>query len=263
MSPPELTPNVEGPNDGETLFFVHGWPDDSRIWDGIVDSVRDRYRCVRVELPSYSGAEYRRWGVSQDAMVEAMADCIRRVSPGKPVTLIVHDWGAHWGYWLHHHHPELVERIVGLDISPDVKPNLYEVSVIIGYQWWLVAAFVIGGPLGDWMTRFMAGLLGAPRPREQIFARMNYPYLYAWRDIVTGRAGRLFRDYFPELPILYVYGARKPGQFHTRAWLERVRALPHGAVVALPNANHWVTEDPTLAATVREWLDRSSRSSKR
>jgi pimeloyl-ACP methyl ester carboxylesterase len=176
------------------------------------------------------------------------------VSPDAPVTLIAHDWGAYWGYMLHLRHPELITRLVGMDIAPEMKPTPREVFFLIVYQWWLVGALVAGGPIGDWMTRRMARLARTPRQGSVLDAGMNYPYLYAWRDVVTGRTGKIFKGYSPSIPILFIYGEKKLGHFHTDRWLDVVRRLPGGKVVAL-ETDHWVTKDPKLKTIVREWLE--------
>jgi pimeloyl-ACP methyl ester carboxylesterase len=260
MTAPVLTPIVEGHAAGDTLFFVQGWPDDHTLWDGLVATLRDHYRCVRVDLPNYAGADYRRWGYSHDEIVEALVRCIREVSPDHPVTLVVHDWGAYWGYWLHNRHPELVARIVGLDIGPDLQPTPREVAMIIAYQWWLVAAFVLGRPVGDWMTRRFAKMVRTPRQGGALSSRVNYPYLYTWRDIVIGRASKVLRGYRPEVPVMFVYGENKPGRFHSDRWLEYLKQRPGNRVVALDGTGHWVTKDSRLNGLVREWLDDSRQN---
>jgi pimeloyl-ACP methyl ester carboxylesterase len=209
----------------------------------------------RVDLPNYKGAEYRRWGFSHDEIVEALARSVRDVSPGRAVTLVAHDWGAYWGYWLHHRHPELVLRIVGLDVAPDMKPTAHEILMIIGYQWWLLAAFVLGGRVGDWMTRRFARTATAPRQGDVLNSSINYPYLYTWRDILTGRASKALKGYSPQIPVMFIYGQAKPGRFHSDAWLEFVRSRPGNRVVALEGTGHWVTRDPRLSGLVRSWLD--------
>lgn len=162
---PRLRPLNEGaPDGGDTLFFIQGWPDDHTLWDRQVERLRDHYRCVRIDLPNHGAPATRRWGYSHDEMIEGLADCIREVSPDAPVTLILHDWGAYWGYRLHHRYPELVERVVGLDLGAFMLPTPREMLMIAGYQWWLLAAFVVGGPVGDRMTRWMAQKAGtSPR----------------------------------------------------------------------------------------------------
>lgn len=255
---PLLVPRIEGAKDGPTLFFVQGWPDDATLWDDFVAVLRDRYRCVRVDLPNYPGAEYRRWGYSHDAIATGLARCIREVSPAAPLTLIAHDWGAVWGYRLHHRHPELLCRLVALDIGPVVKPSPSEAAIIAAYQWWLLAAFAVGGSIGDWMTRRMAQLAQSPRQGAAISAKVNYPYLYTWTEILTGRVPDLSK-YAPQIPLMLAIGMKKkPARFHTQRWLDFVRARPGNEVVELPEATHWVTLDPQLKHLVKRFLDRTS-----
>jgi pimeloyl-ACP methyl ester carboxylesterase len=156
---------------------------------------------------------------------------------------------------LHHRHPELVARIVGLDVAPHLAPTPREAAFIVAYQWWLLAAFVAGGPIGDAMTRRMARLAHSPRQGAAIDSGVNYPYLYTWRDIVTGRALKALQGYAPTIPILFVYGERKPARFHSDRWLRWVRRYPTNRVVALEDRDHWVTRDPELAGIIRGWLD--------
>jgi pimeloyl-ACP methyl ester carboxylesterase len=252
---PVLEPRIEGAEDGPTLFFVQGWPDDLSMWDELVAALRDRYRCVRVNLPNYPGAETTRWGYDHEQVAEGLAQCVRRVSPDGPLTLIAHDWGAVWGYRMHLRHPELVSRWVALDIGPVVKPTAREAAIIIGYQSWLAAAFVIGGGLGDWMTRRMARRAGAPHP-ARAHAGMNYPYLYTWTEILRGKAPD-FSGYAPSIPTLMAYGKQKPMRFHTQRWLDFVRGRPGNEVIEL-DATHWVTLDPSLTPRITAFLDRTN-----
>ena len=70
---PVFRPLIEGPASGPTLFFVQGWPDDHTLWNDQVAALRDRYRCVRVDLPNYPRGEQRRWGFDHEAIAEALA----------------------------------------------------------------------------------------------------------------------------------------------------------------------------------------------
>jgi hypothetical protein len=45
---------VEGKLDArETLFFIHGWPDNVDVWKSQVDRFRSTHRIVRAELPTF------------------------------------------------------------------------------------------------------------------------------------------------------------------------------------------------------------------
>ena len=247
---------VEGPDSGETLVFLQGWPDDATLWDVHVASLSARYRCVRTTMPNFDGRRSVRWGYGTDEIIEALAEMVREVSPDAPVTLILHDWGCYWGHILHHRHPQLVARVAGLDVAPHVEPGPAAMLGIIAYQWWLIGAFVLNGRLGDWMTRALAGAMDAPLPREQINSWMNYPYRNVWRDILGGRARTEMDAYWPRVPLLFVYGKKKPFPFHSKKWIEHVETTG-GKVVGL-DCGHWVPRDPAFGKILADWLEASS-----
>lgn len=247
-----LEPRIEGPETGETLVFIQGWPDDASLWDRHVAALKDRYRCVRLTMPNFDGRRTVRWGYRTDEIVEALAALVREVSPDARVTLILHDWGCFWGHRVHHRYPELVSRVAGIDVAPHVEPGAGAIFGIIAYQWWLIAAFAIGGPIGDGMTRWLAKAIGAPLSREQIHSWMNYPYLNAWRELFAG-AGDELKSYWPTCPLLFVYGKEKPFPFHSGAW-ERHVEENGGRHVGL-DCGHWVPVDPGFLPVLAEWLE--------
>jgi pimeloyl-ACP methyl ester carboxylesterase len=253
---PRLDAIVEGPDSGETLVFIQGWPDDATLWDVHVASLSARYRCVRTTLPNFDGRRSARWGYSTDEIIEALADMVREVSPDAPVTLVLHDWGCYWGYIMHRRYPPLVARVAGLDVAPHVDPGPAAMLGIIAYQWWLIGAFVLNGRLGDWMTRALASAMDAPLPREQINSWMNYPYRNVWRDIFSGRAKTEMDGYWPQVPLLFVFGKKKPFPFHSNKWIEHVESTG-GKSVGL-DCGHWVSRDAAFGEILKEWLEASN-----
>lgn len=256
----QLTPQTEGPAQAPTLVFMQGWPDDMTVWDDMVSALRDRYRCVRFNMPNYPGAAHQRWGYTHEDIVEAVARCVREVSPNAPVTLVAHDWGAFWAYRVQNTHPSLVSRMVTMDVGPDLKPTGGAMVLTAGYQLWLASAFVVGGGIGNWMTRSVARLARSPRQGDALNAEINYPYLYTWKAVLSGKVPNL-PDYAPQIPLMFVFGRKKPGSFHSSRWTRFVRSRPNNEVIDLPNATHWVMLDPTLKSRVRAFLDRTESKS--
>jgi pimeloyl-ACP methyl ester carboxylesterase len=249
-----LTPVVEGNATGETIVFVQGWPDDASIWDAAVAALRERYRCVRTTFPNFGGDRTARWGFRTVEIVDALEALVRDSGGGKPVTLVLHDWGCYWGHAVHRRRPELVSRVAGVDASPHYRAStVRSVLGIIAYQWWLLAAFALGGSVGDWMTRRLAKLADAPAPPARLTAWMNYPYRNIWADLAAGRDRQLLGDYWPDCPLLFVYGEKKPIPFHSDVWLDHVRKVG-GDVVVLP-CGHWVPLEPAFVDILRRWLD--------
>jgi hypothetical protein len=112
------------------------------------------------------------------------------------------------------------------------------------------------------MTRRMAAIAGSPRQGDVLNSSVNYPYLYYWRDLVTGRARKRFVGYSPKVPVLYAYCEDKPARFHSDDWLELIQSRAGNWVVAFAGADHWLMRSPRLNGLVRDWLDgRNSHSS--
>ncbi len=241
----------------ETIVMVHGWPDTFRLWDAQVDYLKARYRCIRFTLPGFEGTQPRRV-YTVDEVTRFIAEVIRQLSPRRKVTLMLHDWGCIYGYEFAMRNPDLVERIVGVDIGEarslrrelDARAKLY----ILAYQIWLALAWKIGGGLGDWMTRKMARWVRARSNASFIASRMNYPYYLAWFGGAQS-FGRQVRRFEPACPMLFVYGARKPFMFHSGAWADTLARQPGNRVVSF-DTGHWVMlqQPERFNQVVGEWL---------
>jgi pimeloyl-ACP methyl ester carboxylesterase len=232
---------VEGEGD-ESIVMIHGWPDTYRLWDAQVACFKDRYRCVRFTLPGFDIDKPRR-AYSLTETIATLRKIIEETSPGRRVILMLHDWGCAFGYQLAMRHPSLVSKIVGVDIGDaGTRQHVRSLSakakaMVIAYQLWLAIAWKIGGRIGERMTRSMARAARAPSDPRFIDSRMNYPYYIRWM-----RAHGSYRDmvrFEPQVPMLFVYGSRKPFLFHTPAWADALAGRPGNQVHAL-ETGHWV-----------------------
>lgn len=249
----------EGP---ATIVMIHGWPDTHRLWDRQAEALKGRYRCVRFTLPGFDLGPRRAYPLEE--VLEAIRRVIEQSCPGERVTLLLHDWGCLFGYQLALRHPQLVERVVGVDIGDGgSRENRAEIGMrgklmVIAYQVWLALAWRVGGGVGDAMARWLARAIGCPADARSIGAQMGYAYAMRWFGTAGGLPGlRVFR---PEVPMLYIYGERKPFMFHSRAWAERVAARPGNRVLAFPTG-HWVMVERPEAfnAALLGWLAEQER----
>lgn len=246
---------VEG-SGGESIIFVHGWPDTQRLWDRQVEALSAKYRCVRFTLPGFQPGHGRRAYALQE-VIDVIQQVVEHACAGGPVTLLLHDWGCFYGYEFARRYPQLVRRVIGVDVGDaGSRRHLQETGLvskvlIVAYQLWLAAAWRIGGRLGNWMARSMAGIAGAPGERASIGAQMGYPYYVQW---VKGgfRQARTFR---PATPMLFVYGRRKPFMFHSSGWAAEVASSAGNRVEAF-DTGHWVmVEQPAqFNRVVVGWL---------
>lgn len=246
---------ITGQAEGRTLVFIHGWPDDASLWRKQTAVLAKDFRCVLVTLPNFGTAPGRSGGYDFPELVELLAETLRTVSPGNPVGLITHDWGAYLGYLLEQKHPELVDRMAALDVGGHVEPeNLKSSLMILGYQWALIFCWLVGGlvpPLGNASTRLVGKVIRVPvRQRATVRSRSNYLYYHLWRGLILpSYRKQLLRRYRPACPILYLYGERKPLMFHSQKWLDIVNRSG-GRTRGLASAGHWLMEthpDPVNA----------------
>ena len=248
---------VEGDGE-ESIVMIHGWPDTCRLWDAQAAFFRDRYRCVRFTLPGFDIAKPRR-AFSLAETLSIFEHIVERTCPGRKVILMLHDWGCAFGYQLAMRHPELVSKIVGVDIG-DAGTRAHARSLsakakvmVFAYQVWLAIAWRVGGGAGDWMTLWMARTIRCPSDRRFIDSRMDYPYYIAWFRAHGSYRGMV--RFEPHVPMLFVYGKRKPFLFHTPAWADALAAQPGNAVRAF-DTGHWVmSEKPQqFNEVVNAWL---------
>lgn len=252
-----ITVHVEGRGPG-TILMLHGWPDTLHLWDATVQVLKDEHRCVRCTLPGFDVAQAPR-ALSLQDMTAWLLKVVDAVSPDAPVTLLLHDWGCMFGYELAARHPQRVARVMGLDVG-DFNAPAFARSLsgrakagIFAYQFWLAVAYKVGGPVGSWMTRWMARALRCPSDLQRMGWQMNYPYAMQW----FGTAGGLRHAtrFEPACPMLYLYGRRKPFMFHSPQWLERLAQGPNNRVEAL-RAGHWLMVDQPEAFhdCIQSWL---------
>jgi pimeloyl-ACP methyl ester carboxylesterase len=232
---------VEG-SGPKAIVMIHGWPDTHRLWDAQVAALKERYRCVRFTLPGFDRSHEQR-AYSLDEVIETVRRAVTQACPGERVTLLLHDWGCFLGYQFAMRYPELVERVVGVDIGDaGSRQNRSELGwrgmlMVIAYQMWLALAWRIGGRVGDAMARWMARAMRCPADLRSIHSQMGYLYALRWLG-VAGGFDRL-RAFDPAWPMLYIYGERKPIMFHSHAWAERLAARTGNRVMGFATG-HWV-----------------------
>jgi len=248
--------HVEG-DGAESIVMVHGWPDTYRLWDATVEQLQGRYRCIRFTLPGFDpGSDGRSYTLGE--LLDFLGEVVERMSPGKKVILLLHDWGCFFGYQFYARHPAKVSRIIGVDIgdprSTAKTMTGREKAIMLAYQTWNALAWRIGGTIGTWMIRSMARRARCPSDPAPMSWRMGYPYYVLWfggRDSFRGQV----RRFEPQCPMLFVYGRRKPLRFHSPVWADELGRKPGNQVVEF-DTGHWVmsNQPERFHQVVSAWL---------
>ncbi len=249
-----------------TVVMIHGWPDSHQLWDAqvahLLASFPGQLRCARFSLPGFDLAQPPR-PLPLQALVDLFARIVDALSPAQAVTLVLHDWGCVYGYEYLAQHPHRVARLVAVDIGDHNSGALWRsLSAkakfgLAAYQLWLALAWNVGrfvsAALANRMTRGMAGAMRCPTQASQIGWQMNYPYAAQWSG-----GYRKAAQVAPACPTLYLYGQRKPFQFQSQRWLDRLAAQP-GSEVQPMATGHWVmVQQPQLFNQhLATWLART------
>ena len=254
-----LEHRIEGAGqDRATLVFLHGWPDDGRLWQALgTRLVAAGYRCIYVTMPAFPTSEHA-LGCDFPELAKRLRATLAQLRIER-VTMIGHDWGAFLAYVYEAAFPDTVQRLVTLDVGGHFKASgLRHALFVVSYQWWLIGAWLIGKlvpSLGNAMTRTFARLAGAPRP-DEIEAKANYPYAYLWRALLVPIARPVLQRYRPTRPLLYLFGNSKPFMFHSGRWLDIVEGADGSQVVPVEDAQHWLMVDQpdVVGDTIEHWL---------
>jgi pimeloyl-ACP methyl ester carboxylesterase len=120
---------------GPTLFFVHGALVDGRLWDPVVDRLRDRFRCVVPDLPlgSHELALKAHADLSPQGLVALLGQILDALDL-EDVTLIGNDTGGALCQLLVVAEPERVGRLVltDCDAFENFPPKAFKPLVAAG-----------------------------------------------------------------------------------------------------------------------------------
>jgi pimeloyl-ACP methyl ester carboxylesterase len=113
---------------GEPLVFAHGLLVNGRLWDGPVDVLRDRHRCIVPTLPlgSHTIPMKPDADLSAAGVARLLADLVEALDL-KKVTLVGNDSGGAICQLVATRHPERVGRMVltNCDTYDDFPPKLF------------------------------------------------------------------------------------------------------------------------------------------
>jgi pimeloyl-ACP methyl ester carboxylesterase len=253
--------------DGPPVLFVHGLPTWSFVWRRLIAGLRERHRCVALDLPGFGlsdkppGDAYR--PEDQARRLAAFVDALRL----KDFALVVHDFGGPIGLAMALDRPDAVRRLVLFNTwmwSLATEPRYAR------------AGRLLASPLGRFLYErvgFSLNVVWRHAVRDRRYTRAIHrqyaapladpaarhaTWIYArellgssdWYASLWARRERLAR-----IPALLVWGARDPA---FAACLPRWRALfYHAEAFELAGAGHapQETRGPEVVPVVARFLD--------
>jgi pimeloyl-ACP methyl ester carboxylesterase len=137
--------------EGKPVVFVHGYLVDGRLWDGVVDSLSDRCRCIAPDWPI--GAQ--RIAMNPDADlspygIAALINSFLAALDLEDVTIVGNDSGGAMSQVLVTRHPERIGRLVltNCDTHDNFPPGIFKhlpkLAALPGGMSLIAAPFRIG-----------------------------------------------------------------------------------------------------------------------
>jgi pimeloyl-ACP methyl ester carboxylesterase len=114
---------------GPPIVFVHGYLVDGRLWDGVVDRLADRFRCIAPDWPI--GAQQIAMNPDADlsppGVATIIADLLAKLEL-EDVTIVGNDSGGAMSQVLVTRHPERIGRLVltNCDTHENFPPGIFK-----------------------------------------------------------------------------------------------------------------------------------------
>lgn len=241
--------------EGKPIVFVHGYLVDGRLWDGVVDRLSDRCRCIAPDWPI--GAQQVAMDPDADLTPPGIAATIASFLEAldlDDVTIVGNDSGGAMSQVLVTRHPERVGRLVltNCDTHENFPPGIFKamppLAALPGGMAVLAAPFRIGAlaraafrpfsknPIpADLVASWMEPGLhdpGVKRDAKKVTAGMNKRYTLEAAEKLRGS----------DLPILLAWA---PGdRFFPLSYAERLAAEAGNArIVQVPDSKTFVPLD--------------------
>jgi len=239
---------------GKPIVFVHGFLVDGRLWDGVVDALSDRCRCIAPDWPI--GAQQAAMKPDADLSPYGIAAIVASFLEAldlEDVTIVGNDSGGAMSQVLVTRHPERIGRLVltNCDTHENFPPGVFKamppLAKLPGGMAVLSAPFRIGALARAAFKPFARGAIpselvaswmapslhdpGVKRDARKVTAGMNKRYTLEAAEKLRGT----------ELPILLTWA---PGdRFFPIEYAQRLASETGARVVEIPDARTFVPLD--------------------
>jgi pimeloyl-ACP methyl ester carboxylesterase len=240
---------------GKPVVFVHGYLVDGRLWDGVVDRLADRCRCIAPDWPI--GAQQIAMRPDADLSpygIAAIIDSLLEALDLEDVTIVGNDSGGAMSQVLVTRHPRRIGRLVltNCDTHENFPPGIFKamppIAKLPGGMALLAAPFRIPAlaraafkPFArtkipdELVASWMRPGLSDPAVKhdvKKVTVEMNKRYTLEAAEKLSGS----------QLPILLTWA---PGdKLFPISYAERLaKGAPNARVVEIPDANTFVPLD--------------------
>lgn len=232
----------------QKIVFLHGLLGRGRNFTRIAKELGEDTQTLLIDLPNH-GASF--WTESFDyrAMADLAAEAVADYAQGQPVVLIGHSMGGKIAMLLALYHPQLVSRLVVIDIAPGLSKGSFEVLMdgmlslpIETYSRRSQADADLAAAVPNAGTRafLLQNLVLARGPENPAHWEPNLAMLRRDVDAIMGWPEGVEASF--DQPVLWLVGGDSP--YVTEADLPVMKSLfPAVRKTVVKGTGHWVHVD--------------------
>jgi pimeloyl-ACP methyl ester carboxylesterase len=127
---------------GFPLVLLHGWPQSWYEWRKVIPALAEHFTVVAPDLRGLGDSERPMTGYDKRTLASDVYALTQTLGFSK-IGLTGHDWGGAVAFYLAYDHPELVERLLILDMVPGLGRKDGQMSIAAAKRYWHV--FFHGG----------------------------------------------------------------------------------------------------------------------
>jgi pimeloyl-ACP methyl ester carboxylesterase len=138
--------HVAEAGEGQPLVLLHGWPQHWYVWRELIGELAKEYRVICPDLRGFGWSEVPRRSYSRETMADDITALLDELEIDR-FKLAGHDWGGWIAFLIAIHHPERVESLLALGITPPFSDltlrNVLDYPRRFWYQY-ILAAPILG-----------------------------------------------------------------------------------------------------------------------
>jgi len=217
---------------GTPTLFLHGNPDSSEVWSGVIDRLSPYLRCIAPDLPGFGRSTAPDdFDYSLEGMATFVDDFVTTLGINEPVNLVVHDIGGPFGLAWVVKYPQKVRSVV-------ITNTVFHAD----YKWHLFGRLWRTPVIGE-IVQALTSRRGFTRELLRASRRLTRAQIHRTYDLITPSVKRM---------MLRWYRAANPRNF--AGWEEKLRAVLAGK----PSRVMWADHDPYIPG---RYADRFGASS--
>ena len=261
---------IEEGSGNETVLFIHGLGSYIPAWNKNLESLKDFYKCIAIDLPGYGKSSKENYSGSMEFYADVIHEFCQKKSLGQ-VILAGHSMGGQISMVTALKYPTLVKKLIliapaGFEVfNKGEKQWFRDVMTVDGVR--LTTVENIRLNLAYNFYQMPADAEFMVKDRIEMRGASDFPaYCYAITQSVKGMVDQAVFDFLPDIkqPALCIFGENDnliPNRFlnggPTRKFAEKgASRMPNCSLKLIPKAGHFVMYEKSeeVNSFIREFL---------